>query len=245
MAPREFRQHRYVRPAGATELIIVRHGESQPAVRGQDFPTVQGHADPALAPDGRRQAEQVGQRLAVEQIDAIYVTSLRRTVQTAAPLAARLGLEPNVEADLREVFLGEWEGGVLRQKAAAKDPLFAEMARTQRWEAIPGAEPQAEFIARIQAGLGRIAIAHPNQRVAVFTHGGVIGQIMALALRAPVAMRMSGADNGSISHVVANGADLFMRRFNDTSHLDSGFDRPSFVTGFEVTGDLVDPDRPG
>ena len=46
-------------------------------------------------------------RLAGERIDAIYVTSLRRTGQTAAPLAAKLGLTPHVERQLREVGLGE------------------------------------------------------------------------------------------------------------------------------------------
>ncbi|MBA3303421.1 MAG: histidine phosphatase family protein, partial [Acidimicrobiia bacterium] len=103
------RQHRFRRPPGSTEVLLVRHGESEPAVRGVDFPLVDGHSDPALAPDGREQAERVADRLAGQDVDAIYVTTLRRTVETAAPLAARLGLEPRVEADLREVHLGEWE----------------------------------------------------------------------------------------------------------------------------------------
>ena len=52
-----------------------------------------------------------------EPIDAIYVTTLRRTHETAAPLAARLGITPIEEPDLREVFLGEWEGGHLPRSA--------------------------------------------------------------------------------------------------------------------------------
>ena len=75
---------------------------------GHPFPLVDGHGDPALAPEGEEQAERVGERLARLPIDAIYVTTLRRTHQTAAPLAARLGLRPMVEPDLREVHLGEW-----------------------------------------------------------------------------------------------------------------------------------------
>ena len=88
---------RFRRPPGSTELLLVRHGESEPMVPGRPFPLVDGHGDPELAPDGRRQAELVGARLARHPIDAIYVTTLRRTVQTAAPLAATLGLEPIVE----------------------------------------------------------------------------------------------------------------------------------------------------
>src|SRR5947209_18494783 len=110
------RQLRFVRPPGAAELLLVRHGESAPFVAERPFALVDGHADPELAPEGRRQAELLADRLADESIDAIYVTTLQRTVQTAAPLAARLGIEPRVEANLREVHLGEWEGGLFRQR---------------------------------------------------------------------------------------------------------------------------------
>ena len=64
----------------------------------------------------------VAERLAAETIHAIYVTKLQRTAQTAAPLAEKLGLIPRVDPDLHEVHLGEWEGGLLRRKAAEQDP---------------------------------------------------------------------------------------------------------------------------
>ena len=89
------------------------------------------------------QAEQVGERLARHPIDAIYVTTLRRTQQTAAPLAARLGIEPVVEPDLREVHLGEWEGELYRKHLAEGHPIALEMLRQQRWDVIPGAEAAA------------------------------------------------------------------------------------------------------
>ena len=66
----------------------------------------------------------MGERLKGEPLAAIYVTTLRRTHQTAAPLAAHLGLVPRVEPDLREVRLGDWDGGEYRIKA--------EEARVQR-----------------------------------------------------------------------------------------------------------------
>ena len=136
----EYRQTRFRRPPGSTELLLVRHGESEPMVPGMPFPRVDGHGDPALAPEGERQAELLADRLAGHAIDAIYVTTLRRTVQTAAPLAARLGIEPRVEPDLREVHLGEWEGEVYRQRVAEGHPLAMQMLIEQRWDVIPGAE---------------------------------------------------------------------------------------------------------
>lgn len=229
-----YRQHRFRRPAGATELLLVRHGESEPAVPGRPFPLVDGHGDPALAPDGRRQAEQVGARLVDELVDTIYVTSLRRTAETAAPLASATGLEPRVEADLREVHLGEWEGGLFRQRVAEGDPVFLRMQEHQRWDLIPGAEPHDVFTGRLRAAVARIVAANPDRRVAVFTHGGVIGQLVALALQAPVALQLAGVDNGSISHLVIHGRRWHLRRYNDTSHLDGGLDRPSTAADDET-----------
>ena len=123
-----FRQHSYQPPEGATEVILVRHGESRAASKENPFPLVDGHGDPELHPNGEQQAIAVGERLKDEKIDAIYVTSLQRTVQTAAPLAAHLGMSMRVEADLQK-SASEWEGGVLRMKAAAGDPYSCKCRR--------------------------------------------------------------------------------------------------------------------
>lgn len=218
--PRAYRQPRYQAPPGATELVLVRHGESQPAVDGEPFELVDGQGDPALAPEGRQQAAQVCARLATERIDAIYVTNLRRTVETAAALASVLGLEPIVEPDLREVHLGEWEGGRFRKHVAELDPIAVRMLEEERWDVIPGAEPSHHFSARVREAVERIVTRHPDQRVAVFSHGGTIGEILAQAARSrPWAF--TGADNASISHLVVTPTRWVVRRFNDTSHLEA------------------------
>ena len=214
----EYRQHRFTPPPGATEIFLVRHGESAAARTSQPFSLIDGQADPDLAPEGRDHAERVGRRLAGERIDALYVTTLRRTVQTAAPLAAKLGLTPAVEADLREVHLGDWEGGLFRKLTTENHPIAQRMWEEQRWDVVPGAEPGHVFADRISRAIGRIAAAHSDQRVAVFTHGGVIGQVFAHAAGSQ-AFAMLGADNGSISHIVVTGDTWIVRRFNDTAHL--------------------------
>jgi probable phosphoglycerate mutase len=63
-----------------------------------------------------------------------------------------------------------------------------------------------------------IAADHPDQRVVVVAHGGVIGAILA-EITASRPWAFVGADNASISHVVAHGDRWFLRRFNDTGHL--------------------------
>ncbi|HEY3809959.1 MAG TPA: histidine phosphatase family protein [Acidimicrobiales bacterium] len=225
VSPDQIRQFRFVRPAGATSILLIRHGESAPARAGESFALVDGHGDPELAPAGREQALRVADRLAGEPIAAIYVTTLRRTAETAAPLAARLGLEPVVEADLREVFLGEWEGGLFRIRVAEGHPIAQRLLAEERWDVIPGAEPADAFAARVREALLAIAQRHPDQTVAAFTHGGVIGRALAEATGSrPLAF--SGADNASISHLIIApdpGGRWMVRAFNDSAHLHLGF----------------------
>lgn len=211
----------YQPPPGATNVLLVRHGRSAP-MGADDYPVLDGHADPDLAPEGLEQAERLGERLARVEIDAIYTSNLHRTIQTAAPLAKHLGLTPVVEPGLREVFLGDWEGGVFRQKEVERDPLAYQLWRDGHWEIIPGAEPAEQFAARIRQVLEGIAARHPGGLVAVVCHAGVIGQAIALATGARQ-LAFVRCDNASISHVILNGDQWIVRRFNDTAHLGPAF----------------------
>jgi probable phosphoglycerate mutase len=207
-------------PPDATEVVLVRHGASAAAVPGEPFEMVEGHADPPLAPDGRRQAQLVGERLAREPFAALFVTPLRRTHETAAPLVALTGLEPVVVPELREVGLGEWEGGELRIRAANRDPKFFEVIEAERWDVIPGAEPADEFSARVRIGFEKVVAGiGPGAVGAAVVHGGVIGELCRQAtLSRPFAF--VHADNTSVTRIVvfADGRQL-LRSFNDTTHL--------------------------
>ena len=140
------------------------------------------------------------------------MTTLRRTAQTAAPLARLLGLTPRVAAGLREVHLGGWEGGLFRKMVAEQHPLAERMWAEQRWDVIPGAEPAAAFAARVREAIEQLAAAHPGQRLAVFTHGGVIGQALASpAGRGP--LPSSVPTTASISRLVVSGHAVDRPRF--------------------------------
>jgi probable phosphoglycerate mutase len=216
--PEGFRQHRFAPPPGATTVLLVRHGESAPAHPDRPFPLVDGHGDPPLDPVGEEQAVLLGDRLQHEAISAIYVTTLQRTHQTAAPLAAKLGLTPQVEPDLREVFLGDWEEGEFRRRAAARDPIFEQIFTEERWDVIPGAERHEAFDERTWRGFRRVAAAHPDERIVVVSHGGTIGQLLHRVTGAR-RFAFAGADNASISEVVVDGDRIILRRYNDVAHL--------------------------
>lgn len=216
-----YRQIRYARPPGACEILLVRHGESEAVRPDRPLPRVDGQLDPALHPAGEVQARRIAERLAGDGIDRVYVSNLRRTLLTAMPLLDRLGVEPSVEPDLREVHLGEWEGEY-RRHLSEGDPLVQRIFREERWDLIPGAEPADAFAGRVRGAIGRIASTNPDRTVVAFTHGGFIGQVLAQAAGARP-FSFVGADNGSISQVVVLGERWAVRRYNDTAHLHVGF----------------------
>ena len=222
IAERVYHQRGFVLPPGATEVVLVRHGASQPAVAGQRFPLLDGHGDPVLAPEGEVQAALVAERLAGEPLSGLYITPLRRTAQTAAPLAARLGLEPVVVPDLVEVFLGEWDGGEFRVRLSEGDPIALQAIAEERWEVIPGAETMEAFALRVRAGIAAVvAGAGPDATVAAIVHGGVIGEVCRQAT-ASRAFAFVHNDNASLSRlVVLPGGGWLLRSFNDTAHLAS------------------------
>jgi probable phosphoglycerate mutase len=220
MAAKEYPQQDYSRPAGSIEVILVRHGASQAAVEDRPFELLEGQADPALSPAGERQAQLVAEHLAGEPLEAIFVTPLRRTAQTAAPLAALKGLEPIVVPELREVHLGELDGGAFRIAVRRRDPIVGEVFRQQRWDVIPGAETMEAFAARTRAGLRRMVDGlEPGATIAAVVHGGVIGELCRQA-SASRPFAFVHADNGSLSRLVLLPEGLWwVRSFNEGAHV--------------------------
>lgn len=202
-------------------MILARHGsvEHQPSDRVlQADGVIGGHSDPDLSEVGRVQAIALAQRLRAVMALALFVTPLRRTQQTAAPLAAELGLEPLVEPDLREVYLGDWEGafGVRSDQA----PLIRRMLEIGRWDVIPNAEPMEQLSTRVHAGLERVAAAGAaGGTVVAVVHGGIVAE----ACRQVTGSRPFAflhAENASITRLVRfAGGHWELHGFNDVAHL--------------------------
>lgn len=227
-----YNQRPFVPSPGSCQVLLIRHGQTEPYFPERPFPLVEGHGDPRLTELGRAQARWVGERLRSEPVEAIYVSSLTRTHETAAPLAGHLGRTPVVIPDLREVFLGVAEGGRFRQMAATNHPDVQRLRATGEWSAIPGAESNHQLTTRAVAAVRSIANDHPDRMVAAFCHGGVINAVLSFAVGStrPVFL---GARHTSISHLVVepqavanvgpvdgseSASGWIVRSFNDTAH---------------------------
>lgn len=157
------------------QLILVRHALPE-RVDGNGSTA---HADPGLTADGRAQATRLVDALAGEPVDALYTSTMRRAVQTAAPLAAARGLAATTRADLREYDAERAEYVPIGQMAQADPETFARM----RAGHLPVHVDAAAFTGRVRSALEEIVAAHPGRSTAVVVaHAGVLNAYLAAVL---------------------------------------------------------------
>lgn len=146
-----------------TRILLLRHGQSEWNAEGR----WQGQSDIALTDLGRQQAFAASQRLGV--VDAIVCSDLVRASDTAQILSAQLGVGPViVEPLFRERDAGEWSGLTTAQIEEGWPGYLAERRRPDRFE------PEADALARLVDGLGRVHAELPDAEVIVVTHGGLV-----------------------------------------------------------------------
>ncbi|WP_406344811.1 bifunctional RNase H/acid phosphatase [Streptomyces sp. NBC_00648] len=203
-----------------TTFVLLRHGET--ALTPEKRFSGSGGSDPELSAAGRRQAEQVAAALAARgTIQAVVSSPLRRCRETAAAVAARLGLDVRVEEGLRETDFGAWEGltfGEVRERYG--DDLDAWLASPK---AAPtgGGESFATVSRRVSATRDRLLTAYEGRTVLLVTHVTPVKTLVRLALGAPpeslFRMELSAASVSAVAYYSDGNASV--RLLNDTSHL--------------------------
>ncbi|WP_308491843.1 histidine phosphatase family protein [Microbacterium terrisoli] len=152
-------------------LFLVRHGQTPSNVAGR---LDTGAPGPGLTDLGRRQADAVPAALQGRAVDAVAVSPLIRTAQTAAPLAAQRGLEPVVIDGLQEIEAGDLEMRGDRDSVRSYVKTAFAWARGEMTARMPGAEQDGtSFFTRFDRGIAQ-ATALAGQGVAVFSHGAAI-----------------------------------------------------------------------
>jgi broad specificity phosphatase PhoE len=158
-----------------TTILIARHGETDWNRDGR----FQGHADPPLNSTGRAQAAELASELADAGITAVHSSDLRRAAETAAIVAARLGIEVIPQSGLREIDVGEFQGlthGEIDARWPEARARFEELGFGWRQ-----GETFEELSGRVVATLLAIGAAHPGERVLAVGHGGTVRAALAYA----------------------------------------------------------------
>ena len=163
-----------------TTFLLIRHGLNDlvdKAIAGW-MPGV--HLNAA----GQAQAAQLAERLAQAPIAALYSSPLERARETAAPLAERLGLEIRTCEDFGEIRFGDWTGKELKELAA--DPHWQQFNALRSLTRAPGGETMLEVQARTVRALEALRQQHPNEMVAVVSHGDPIKSALLYLLGLPM-----------------------------------------------------------
>lgn len=201
----------------STTLILIRHGET-PYNRDKRY---QGHRDTPLIRKGERQTEEIALRLRDEPLDAIYSSDLKRTRYMAEAINRYHSLKINILPQLREIDFGDWEGKTHDEIQEEWKELLDEWKNEPSKIKIPRGESIKDLAKRVRTTVKKILNDHPNQRVAVITHGGPIRIILMNALGLGLDNWWETiTSNGGISIVKyqSNNAKVLLQ--NDTSHLE-------------------------
>jgi broad specificity phosphatase PhoE len=222
------------------ELILIRH--AQPAWR-----TASGLStnDPELTPLGDRQADAVAAWVAdrLQPVDALYVSTARRSRATADRIGQALGREPQVEPWAVEIGApDEWEGRPEDEVVAVLDRMKTRPL-DEWWEGTPGGESFRDFHRRITEGVedlldrhgARRHVGDPHRlwtvpddgpRVVLIAHAGTNSVITSHLLGLepqPWEWERFPCDHASISVLRSRpiaDADMWaLERFSDVAHL--------------------------
>ncbi len=216
------------------EVLFVRHG--QPAWYADGL----GVNDPGLTDLGHEQADCFAAGLDRLEVDAIWVSPLRRAQETAAPLCARRGIDPIVIPGLEEVRALDITG--LRKEEVDEHyrRVTAGLSVAEWWAGGAGTEPLTGFVERVSAGLEQALGATTREdhgvvlwdglasvgRVVVVSHAGTSGVGIAHLLGAgqhPWAWRRFGLHHAASARLssfqTCEARTFALRSFDDTRHL--------------------------
>ena len=195
-------------------LYCIRHGQTVYNAEGR----VQGQTDVPLSDLGRVQSEALANALAGEPIAAVFSSPLQRALQTAQPLADRLGLPVHPDSRLMEIHLGDFQGQLRAELDRRYPEVFARWKSGDPGFAFPGGESRHSLVHRALAAFESIRQTnHPH--VAVVTHGALLLAVIRALLNIPPEVRLPPLENASISTLSMDRSQVQVVRLNAVDHL--------------------------
>lgn len=197
-------------------FLLIRHGQTD-WNRAQRF---QGQSDVPLNEVGRQQAMALANRLSDKVIDVIYSSDLQRALETARGIAQQHTCDVQVEANLREINFGDWEGLTYDEIKKKQPQSLAAWENDIYKNAPPNGETLEQLTMRVQAVLEDLRAKRTDKTVLLVAHGGVLQTLICLALNLPATMywhfHLSPA---SLSEIAFYPAGAILNSLNDTRHL--------------------------
>ena len=149
-----------------TTIYLIRHAESIANESG----LYGGTTDYPLSKRGLAQAEALATRLSGIEFDAIYSSPLTRAKQTITPLAKNLGKEIIEEPNLKEIFVGEWEG-IMWSELEIKYPKETRFIRETEWHTGMKGQEETDIVAkRMLEVITRISKENPGKTIVATSH---------------------------------------------------------------------------
>ncbi|WP_405585114.1 histidine phosphatase family protein [Streptomyces sp. NBC_01092] len=203
-----------------TTLVLLRHGET--LLTPERRISGSGGSNPGLSPVGRRQARAAADALAHRGgIEAVVTSPMRRCQETARPVAERLGLNLQVDRDLREADFGAWEGLTFSEvRERYPDDLSAWFASPE--SAPSGAEETMHQVTRRVAAVRDGLLAqYAGATVVIVSHVVPLRTLIRLALQAPPhsLFRMEAAAASLSTVTYDEDGTATVQTLNDTHHL--------------------------
>lgn len=200
----------------ALTLLVIRHGEAE----GNHEHRFIGQSDVPLSDLGRRQADTVGAYLASKGVTRIVSSDLQRAVNTAQPLADRLGFDIEIDVRLREIQNGEWAMHLPGEIEAGWPDLWRRYRSGEDVQR-PGGETWGAVGVRVREALEELTRTGDGT-IAAFCHGGptLWAAYWAMGVQLDVNLfhgPLHPAANASITSIAVPGPKLLS--FNETAHL--------------------------
>jgi len=149
---------------------LIRHGE----IRSNKKKVYAGWSEEGLTWRGCRQAKKAAGEMFSKNIDAIYCSPLKRTVQTAKIIGHSLRIWPVISSNFKELKLGIWEGlseGDVRRQFP-KEWMVWHTRPAELY--LEGRETLAELHNRVMAGMEKIRTESRGGSVLIVTHVAIM-----------------------------------------------------------------------
>jgi probable phosphoglycerate mutase len=153
-----------------TKLYLIRHGQSANNAEGR----FGGHSSTPLSVLGEEQSERTAKLLASEGIDVVYSSDLPRAVQTAKYVGDLVKLEIRATPAFRERHVGVLEGLTFDESREQYPSDYYALVNRDLHHVISGGESYRQLLRRATGTLDKILRNHRHERIAIYSHTGVI-----------------------------------------------------------------------